>query len=59
MAEVQTGRKLPIIGTAVTAWRDGFRAVSAMPTTAGIVFVILMIVGGVNVLLMSNVTSIA
>lgn len=59
MAEVQTDGKLPIIATAVTAWRDAFRAVSAMPTTAGIVFVIMLIVGGLTMLTIPDTTKAA
>ena len=43
MAEGQIEGKLPIIGTAVTAWGDAFRAVSTMPVLAGIVFAILLV----------------
>jgi hypothetical protein len=31
VADIQTAGKLPIIGTAATAWGDAFRAISAMP----------------------------
>ena len=54
MAEGQIEGKLPIIGTAVTAWGDAFRAVSTMPGLAGIVFAILLVLGGVNLLLMPD-----
>jgi hypothetical protein len=59
MAEVQTDGKLPVIGTAVTAWGDAFRAVSAMPTTAGIMFVILLIVSGLTTLMVPDTTNAA
>ncbi len=37
------GAKIPIIDTAVLAWRDAFRAINAMPAVAGIAFVITVI----------------
>lgn len=54
MAEVQKEGRLPIIGTAVTAWGDAFRAVSTMPVPAGIVFVILMLIAGASMLLIPD-----
>ena len=35
--------KPPIIGTAVTAWEDAFRAIGAMPLVAGTAFVIVIL----------------
>ena len=55
MAEVQTGGRLPIVGTAVAAWRDAFRTVAAMPAVAGIMFAILMFVGVISLLLVPDV----
>jgi len=35
--------KPPIIGTAVTAWEDAFRAIAAMPLVIGIAFIIVIL----------------
>jgi hypothetical protein len=46
--------KVPIIGSAVTAWGDAFRAIAAMPVLVGTVFVILLLISGANMLLMPD-----
>lgn len=44
----------PIIGTAVQAWGDAFRAIAAMPALAGAVLAIQLIIGGASFLLMPD-----
>lgn len=56
MVEVPTQGKLPIVGTAVTAWGDAFRSLAAMPVTAGAAFLLMLAVGGAALLLIPDVT---
>ena len=46
--------KLPIAGTAMDAWGDALRVVSAMPALAGIAFVVLLLISGANLLLLPD-----
>jgi hypothetical protein len=52
-----TGVKPPIIGTAVAGWRDAFGALSAMPVTCGITFVILLVIGALSILFVPGVAT--
>jgi hypothetical protein len=46
--------KPPIIGTAVMAWEDAFRAIGAMPLVTGIAFVIMLALSLVNFWIISD-----
>lgn len=37
------GKKPPVLGTALIAWKDAFRAIDAMPTVAGIAFFFVLV----------------
>ena len=46
--------ELPVISTATAGWRDAFSALSAMPATGGITFVILLVLGMLSILFMPS-----
>src|SRR5437867_4704283 len=48
-----------IIGTAVKAWSDAFRAIAAMPLPAGVVFILTLLIAGVSLMVMPDPVAVA
>src|SRR5437016_3227383 len=53
-ATMATGGNPAIIGTAVKAWGDAFRAISAMPLPAGAALILAFLIGAVNLMIMPD-----
>ncbi len=47
-------KKPPVLDTAVTAWKDAFRAIGAMPVVAGIAFVLVLVTSLASIVIMPN-----